>query len=738
MGDFNQEKELLVNLSGCPSEIQARVLKIIGENSAKNKKGPGASALDTEEGPVSSPSKRSRTENGKKRNLSASPEGTLNSTNQHQQPDQHLNVTSNNGVGTKGAEMDDGDSWETAGAARKKVKRSNNGYKRPYGLLLKHDLSTDDLNNKNALITAVLKQKPDDVEIEEIKKTRKNDILIIGKSEKDFNSLCKLDKWKKGKHNFSPLLFFSENTARAIYFKDYDFNEDTAAIGDKLKEMQIAYDNLERVTVGNGQKETKTVRVLIHKESDIAKLEKDGILLNYRRYTPERHVKAEVTQCFNCGGFRHMAADCTNPTACLKCGGDHDHRRCTTPPENAKCRNCNECHPANFRGCKAWLKEHRNQRSKKSTSNLKSGPPASYVTQAPASNVTQGAVTKTPQAPLHSQRQRGLYQAQRQPSTPQVDAATASASLTFKLLVNIINLFVDSEAIASKKDAIMDIVIRSATEANGTINATNMVENAFKTISTLTNNSATVTTSTWTPTPQTNRRQRQRHVGVAPSFSLAVKEGLNAPQTPKTAPSAISAATQAAATAQHMPHQSGAAAPSAGLAQHASQQCSTTKQAAPTQQQSQLQQRLLPPVSLHQQSNQPTTSMQASSEAIAEWGKAPTPQPPTPLTASSSQPHQQHRRQSGPARIGVSNPTAPTASLTTYASNHDLQLMHPGANAMSAVRSAVEVMSQPDTMYFNANNQYHHNIPTSSFNDQALFPLPQHHQLLPQRPHNGI
>ena len=213
MGEFNQEKELIANLNGCSSEIQARVFKIINENSTKNRKDLGAAAAITEDGSFSSPSKRSRVDNGKKRGLPVSPEA-------------------DNGGDAKSDVMETDEEWEKAGARKKKG--SNKGYRRQHGLLLKHNLSPEDLNNKDALVSAVLKQKPDDTEIEEIKKTRKDDILIVGKTEKDFNSLCKVEKWKQGKYSFSPLLFFSENTARAVYFKDYEFNEDVVAIGNKL------------------------------------------------------------------------------------------------------------------------------------------------------------------------------------------------------------------------------------------------------------------------------------------------------------------------------------------------------------------------------------------------------------------------------------------------------------------------------------------------------------------------
>ena len=63
----------------------------------------------------------------------------------------------------------------------------------------------------------------------------------MGKSEKDFNILAKKEKWKQGKFSLIPLLLFSENTSRAIYFKDVDINTEPTVISDALNEIKIAH-----------------------------------------------------------------------------------------------------------------------------------------------------------------------------------------------------------------------------------------------------------------------------------------------------------------------------------------------------------------------------------------------------------------------------------------------------------------------------------------------------------------
>ena len=59
--------------------------------------------------------------------------------------------------------------------------------------------------------------------------------------------------------------------------------------------------------------------------------------------------------CYNCGEHGHYKAQCKNPVACLKCGGDHNTRDCTS--KQFKCVNCvksnkdNVDHPAYSAKC---------------------------------------------------------------------------------------------------------------------------------------------------------------------------------------------------------------------------------------------------------------------------------------------------------------------------------------------------------------------------------------------------
>lgn len=75
--------------------------------------------------------------------------------------------------------------------------------------------------------------------------------------------------------------------------------------------------------------------------------------LNQMRVTFEApYKKNEIMQCKRCQRFGHTKNQCFRPFRCVKCGNDHSTSLCTKPPEtDATCANCQENHPASYKGC---------------------------------------------------------------------------------------------------------------------------------------------------------------------------------------------------------------------------------------------------------------------------------------------------------------------------------------------------------------------------------------------------
>ncbi|CAH2208049.1 jg26164 [Pararge aegeria aegeria] len=78
--------------------------------------------------------------------------------------------------------------------------------------------------------------------------------------------------------------------------------------------------------------------------------------LNNMKITFEApYKKKEIIQCKRCQRFGHSKNQCFRPYRCVKCGSAHPTTTCTKKPDTeATCANCDEKHPASYKGCKVY------------------------------------------------------------------------------------------------------------------------------------------------------------------------------------------------------------------------------------------------------------------------------------------------------------------------------------------------------------------------------------------------
>ena len=267
-----------------------------------------------------------------------------------------------------------------------------------YGLIVGHNIDKKDIKVHQALVKIVLENKPEGAQVNEIKLTRKEDILVIAKSDHDFNLLLKSEKWNQSVHRFFPRLGIADNLAKVAYVKDVDHETDPEIISKILTEKNISHCNIERVVTGPDKSPTTSVRLILHSQSDLENLCKSGILFDYKNHAVERHTKVKVIQCNSCGKHGHIAANCLGTARCIKCGtAGHKKDECTEDAATITCYNCNGNHAGNFGGCKEKLKIHRNERRKT----------ASYadITRQPSQ-----ATSSTQHLAQHPQQQHAQHQ----------------------------------------------------------------------------------------------------------------------------------------------------------------------------------------------------------------------------------------------------------------------------------------------------------------------------------------
>jgi len=93
-------------------------------------------------------------------------------------------------------------------------------------------------------------------------------------------------------------------------------------------------------------KPTEYVTIFVKSKQALNQLINNKLKLALCRYRVS--VDEKIIQCFKCQKVGHTAANCTNPTICLRCGGDHSHKDCTA---ELKCANCQGQHAACARKC---------------------------------------------------------------------------------------------------------------------------------------------------------------------------------------------------------------------------------------------------------------------------------------------------------------------------------------------------------------------------------------------------
>ena len=72
---------------------------------------------------------------------------------------------------------------------------------------------------------------------------------------------------------------------------------------------------------------------------------KRGMCIKGRFYYPEKYApELNITQCYKCYKFGHLAKHCKNKQKCGNCGHeDHDATKCIN---DTKCAGCGDSHPA--------------------------------------------------------------------------------------------------------------------------------------------------------------------------------------------------------------------------------------------------------------------------------------------------------------------------------------------------------------------------------------------------------
>jgi len=88
-----------------------------------------------------------------------------------------------------------------------------------------------------------------------------------------------------------------------------------------------------------------SVVIFTHSMEEADECLRRGIIIKGRYYQPEKYTpELNITQCFKCYKFGHIAKHCKNEQKCGKCGeNEHETSHCDN---DTKCAGCGDSHPA--------------------------------------------------------------------------------------------------------------------------------------------------------------------------------------------------------------------------------------------------------------------------------------------------------------------------------------------------------------------------------------------------------
>ena len=117
----------------------------------------------------------------------------------------------------------------------------------------------------------------------------------------------------------------------------------------------------------NGQL-TRKVVIQFENEQDMKIALYSGIYFGRIRIRCESYrTGPQVTQCYKCQGFNHIAKDCKNAQKCLRCAGAHKSIECPDKNKDSlklKCSNCNGEHVASSKECPKFKEQIKVQADK--------------------------------------------------------------------------------------------------------------------------------------------------------------------------------------------------------------------------------------------------------------------------------------------------------------------------------------------------------------------------------------
>ena len=220
----------------------------------------------------------------------------------------------------------------------------------------------DKLKKHPARLSKAIKEVKPQLEINKIRITASNAVLIEPKHPKDCCSLLKENAFPPNSAlgpDVKARLPRENTVTHQVVILGLDVEITDKEITDMLDLQELPHNGVRRIKSREKNKATELVRLFLKTEEKKKQLLRHGLYLDQMHFkcvaAKEDEEKKLTFQCYNCQAWGdHKTWQCEKETKCVICGGPHRKADCEKTKSEAICCNCGQNHAAWSTACKSY------------------------------------------------------------------------------------------------------------------------------------------------------------------------------------------------------------------------------------------------------------------------------------------------------------------------------------------------------------------------------------------------
>jgi hypothetical protein len=183
-----------------------------------------------------------------------------------------------------------------------------------------------------------------------LKSLGNDEVKVQPKTGKNYSVITKALAQKNTQfHTYKPKL---QRTFRVV-IKNLHYSTDPEEIKQHIELLGHEVENIWNIRSNRTKQPLSMFFIDLKQKENNKEIYLTKLFMNTSVIIEPPHTKREIPQCVRCQMFGHTKNYCQRNPRCVKCAAQHLTADCSRKVKDSdvKCVNCNENHPANYRGC---------------------------------------------------------------------------------------------------------------------------------------------------------------------------------------------------------------------------------------------------------------------------------------------------------------------------------------------------------------------------------------------------